>query len=158
MSKNYVIALKESLQKKLDVLEEIYRISLQQSDILAKDPVDYEAFDIRVDDKDVCIQKLSELDEGFELVYSRVADELKAKPSEYKNEISDMKELISKITDKSTSIQALEERNKNAVTMALNKDRKALAEGKRSVNVAMNYYKSMNGLHAPEARFMDKKN
>lgn len=157
MSKDYVIALKESLDKKLKTLEEIRRMSQEQSDILSRDSIDYEAFDALVDDKDICIERIEKLDEGFETVYERVKEELQNNKDQYKELISQIQELIAKITDQSTAIQALETRNKNTLTTVFNKERKQLSEGKRSVNVAMNYYKNMNGLNAASAQFLDKK-
>jgi len=157
MSREYVIALSESLDKKLKVLEEIYRISTLQTEIINKQPMDYEAFDRLVDDKDICIEKLNKLDEGFELVYKRVSEEIKAKKSEYAELIRKMQDTITKITDKSTAISALEERNKNNLSNVFNRERKGIAESKRSVNVAMNYYKNMTGINVDSSMYMDKK-
>ena len=154
----YITALRDSLKKKLRILEEISNLSKLQSELLTAEELDYEAFDKLVDDKDVCIEKIEELDEGFELVYKRVEEELKDHKGQYKDLISQMQELISKITEQSTSIQALEERNRQAVTNAINRDRRAISEGKRSVNVAMNYYRNMNGFNVPNSQYLDKKN
>ena len=57
MNKQYVTALEESLEKKIRVLDEIYRISRLQTEILDKKPMDFERFDAYVDDKDICIEK-----------------------------------------------------------------------------------------------------
>ena len=157
MGREYVTALKESLEKKLKVLEELYRLCLSQSELLNKEELDYEAFDTLVDEKDICIEKLEKLDEGFEIVYNRVKPELESNKAMYAAEIKAMQELIVKITDKSTSITALEERNKKGVTATLKRDKKGLSESKRSVSVAMNYYKSMNGINVPDSQYLDKK-
>ncbi len=157
MSKEYVTALRDSLIKKVGVLEEIERINRLQSDILATEPFDPEAFDRLFSDKDVCIEKLDKLDEGFELVYKRVEPELKENKDAYSSLIKEMQELITKITDLGASIQAAEERNRNNLSDALIRERKGISESKRSVNVAMSYYRSMNGLNSPESQFMDKK-
>lgn len=157
MSKEYIIALKESLEKKLKVLDETYRICQMQFDIISSNEPDYEEFDRLFDDKEICIEKLSKLDEGFEIVYERVSKELKSNSGDYSEMISQMKELITKITEVSTSISALEERIKNGVSDAFIKERKGIADTKRSVNVAMNYYKNMAGTNIPDSIYMDKK-
>lgn len=157
MSKQYVTALEESLEKKIRVLDEIYRISQLQAEALAMQPVDFESFDRYVDDKDICIDKLNKLDEGFEIIYDRVAQELKENRPAYAQQITHMQELIAQITDKSMTIQALEERNKNAVGDVLSKERKELGQGKRSLNAAMSYYQNMSGARTVPAQFMDKK-
>lgn len=157
MSKEYIIALKESLEKKLKVLDETYRICQMQFDIISGNDPDYDEFDRLFDDKEICIEKISKLDEGFEIVYERVSKELKSNSGDYSEMISQMKELITQITEVSTSISALEERIKNGVSDALIKERKGIADTKRSVNVAMNYYKNMTGTGIPDSMYMDKK-
>lgn len=157
MSKEYVTALKDSLEKKLTVLEELYRICQMQAELLSQENLDFEEFDRLFDDKEICIEKISKLDEGFEIVYERVSEELKLNSSEYGLLVERMKELITKITEKSTSINALEERLRNGVSDALIKERKGAADSKRSVNVAMNYYKNMVGSNVPDSMYMDKK-
>lgn len=157
MSKEYVIALKESLEKKLKVLEETYRLCKMQADLLSQENFDYDEFDRLLSDKDICIEKLGKLDEGFEIVYERVSAELKTNRNDYSELIEQMQQLITKITDISTSINALEERIRSGVSDALIRERKGMAESKRSVNVAMNYYKNMTGLNIPDSLYMDKK-
>lgn len=157
MGKEYIVALRESLEKKLKIMEETYSLCKLQSDVLDSETVDFDRFDQLVDEKDICIDKISKLDEGFELVYQRVQDELLNNKDAYSLEIKRMQELITKITDYGTKIMALEERNKKKVTSALNSERLSIREGRRSVNVAMNYYKGMTGMGIPESRFMDKK-
>lgn len=155
MSKQYVTALEESLKKKLSVLDEIYRISQLQAELFEQESLDFEAFDRYVDDKDICIEKLDKLDEGFEILYGRLEQELKENRSLYKEQITHMQEIIGQITDKSVAIQALEERNKNAVQEAFSKERSGIKQGKRSLNAAVNYYKSMRG--TVPAQYMDQK-
>ena len=157
MSKEYVTALRDSLIKKISVLEEIEHLDKLQDEILSKEPFDYEAFDRLFTDKDVCMEKVEKLDEGFELVYKRVESEIKENKGAYSEIIKEMQGLISRITELGTSITAAEERNRNELSDTLIRERKGMAEGKRSINVAMNYYKNMNGLNTPESRYMDKK-
>ena len=157
MNKQYVTALEESLEKKIRVLDEIYRISQLQTEILDKKPMDFERFDAYVDDKDICIEKLNKLDEGFEILYERVGQELKENRAAYEKQIVHMQQMITKITDKSVAIQTLEERNRKAVAEALSNERKELGQGKRSLNVAMNYYLYMSVANVVPPQYMDKK-
>lgn len=157
MSKQYVTVLEESLKKKIHVLDEIYRICQLQTEAINKEPAELKIFDRYVDDKDICIEKLNKLDEGFEILYERVSQELKENKAAYAEQIAHMQELISQITDKSTAIQALEERNKKAVEDTLFRERKELGKGKRSLNAAKSYYRSMSGAGVTQSRYMDKK-
>lgn len=155
--KEYITALKESLEKKVKTLEEMLRLSELQEEALEKEPMDYAGFDRLVDDKDILVDRLEKLDEGFEIVYARVSDELKSKQKDYSGIIKEMQELITRITDLGVKIQSLEEKNRLAISDVMNRDRKKMSESKRSVNVALNYYKNMSGLNGAESQFLDKK-
>lgn len=157
MSREYIVALTESLEKKIKVLDEIQRIIKFQTELLAQEELDYEAFDSYMDDRDICLDKLDKLDEGFELVYERVANELKDNKSEYADLIKKMQGLIKEITDKTTAIAAADKRNKSSVENAFIKDKRRVAEGRRSVSVAMNYYKNMSAAVSSGGQYMDDK-
>lgn len=157
MNKQYISTLRDSLQKKDKILDEILRISNYQKELLEVTPLDYEKFDNYVNDKDVCIENLNKLDEGFEILYQRVDKELKENRELYAQEILQMKQLISSITEKSVSIQSLEERNRKAMEQAILQSRMELQKGKRSVSVAQNYYKSMSNAVGNVSKYMDQK-
>ncbi len=157
MNKQYISTLRDSLQKKDKILDEILRISNYQKELLEVTPLDYEKFDNYVNDKDVCIENLNKLDEGFEILYQRVGDELKENREVYAQEILQMKQLISSITEKSVSIQTLEERNRKAMEQAILQSRRELQKGKRSVSVAQNYYKNMSNIDGNLSKYMDQK-
>ena len=157
MNKQYISTLRDSLQKKDKILDEILRISNYQKELLEVTPLDYEKFDNYVNDKDVCIENLNKLDEGFEILYQRVGDELKENREVYAQEILQMKQLISSITEKSVSIQTLEERNRKAMEPAILQSRRELQKGKRSVSVAQNYYKNMSNIDGNLSKYMDQK-
>ena len=158
MNKPYVSVLVESLEKKIRILDQIYQLCQKQAEVIANEPVNFEEFDRCMDEKDNCIQALDKLDEGFEMLYDRVGQELKGNKNLYSEQIKHMQQSISEIMDKSTAIQALEERNKRAVEANFAKERTEIGRGKRSLNVAMNYYRSMRGgADNVEPQFMDKK-
>lgn len=157
MSREYVTALKESLEKKLKVLEELQRMVKSQTELLSNEELDYDAFNDLMDERDILIEKLNKLDEGFELVYSRVSEELKTNKAAYADDITAMQKLITRITELTTSIEAAERRNKQSLDNAFLRDRRKASEGRRSVNVAMNYYKNMSGLNVNDSRYMDSK-
>lgn len=157
MSEQYLNILKESLVKKLDVLEEILRISSRQKEILSAAPVDYEEFDRCVDDKDICIEQLNKLDEGFESLYQKVSQEINANRQYYAEWIRSCQQLITQITEKSVEIQAMEARNKQMIEEQFRRDRKEFGQGKRSVEVARNYYRNMSQTQVVPPQYMDWK-
>lgn len=157
MNGQYLTILQDDLKKKIDILDEIQRICKYQSKILASEPVAYDKFDQCVDDKDVCIEQLNKLDEGFELVYDRVREELQGKKEAYADWIAETQKLISAVMEKSVAIQAQEERNKQAVEAAFQKERQSLGKGKRSMQVARDYYRNMNNSQVVSPQYMDQK-
>lgn len=157
MNGQYLTILQDSLQKKLAVLEEIETISKYQSEILSTEPVSFEDFDRCVDEKDVCLEQLEKLDQGFEVLYERVSGELKDHKAEYADWIAKTQKLIAAVMERSVAIQALEERNKQAVEKAFQKERREYGKGKRSVQVARDYYRNMSNANIASSQFMDQK-
>ncbi len=153
---NYVQVLKESLLKKEGLLENILKLSGEQEKLIGE-KFDAEAFDKLVDEKDKLIDEILKLDEGFESVYSKVAEELRDSKDEHADDILRMKELISSITEKTVSIQAVEGRNKQKLNDFFQKERKKISESKRSSAVAFNYYKSMGYGNTASNSILDQK-
>lgn len=157
MSEQYLMILVESLKKKLNVMDELIRLCKMQRDILSAENVKFDEFDKCVDDKDICLEQLQKIDEGFELVYNRVEQELKDNKQKYSAEIKECQTLISQIIEKSMEIQALEARNKQMVEECFKKEKRSLSQGKRSADVARSYYRSMSNTGAVPPQFLDKK-
>ena len=97
------------------------------------------------------------LDEGFELLYERVREELQGKKEQYAAWIAETRKLITSVMDKSVSIQAQENRNRMAVERAFYRERQNIGKGKRSMSVAMDYYRNMSNSHVVDPQYMDQK-
>ena len=115
MNENYLNVLEESLQKKLKVMEKIQDYNLRQQEIFRSEHVELEKFDEYVAEKGALIDELTALDNGFETLYGKVAEELKENREKYANQIKRLQELVSRVTEESVSIQAQEARNKKLV-------------------------------------------
>ncbi|MBO4376478.1 MAG: flagellar export chaperone FlgN, partial [Lachnospiraceae bacterium] len=100
---NYLDILKESLVKKIEVLKKIKEATFSQKEILSEESFDMEAFDSYVDEKDGYIDELTKLDEGFDSLYKKVSKELEGNKEKYTAEISEMKQLITEITELSSA-------------------------------------------------------
>lgn len=157
MSDQYLTILQESLHKKIQILDEIQRICDYQGTILEKEPVDFEKFDQCVDDKDICIEQLNQLDEGFERLYEKVREKLQDHREEHAEWIRTTKELITCITEKSVAIQTREARNKQTLETVFRKEREGFGKGKKSVKAAMDYYRNMNHAAGVTSQYMDQK-
>lgn len=156
MLDSYLNILQESLEKKLEALKHIEEINHVQSETLRQEELDMETFDRTVDEKDIYVEELNKLDEGFETLYDRVKEELSADRSKYAVQIRHLQKLISEITDKSVSIQAEESRNKALLENYFARQRKDLGKVRKSSKAAYGYYQNMNNKKT-DSFFLDKK-
>lgn len=153
----YIEILADSLKKKLNILKEISRLSAEQKKLIQEERLDLEAFSGFVEKKGECIDTLNNLDSGFQKIFDRVKDILTEQPEEYKEQIAEMKRLIAEIMQLSMSIQAEEERNKEAIKAHFSKLKKEARQIKNSQQAIQSYYNTMNKIDLTDAQFLDKK-
>lgn len=157
MLKNYLTILEESLKKKIEILDHIQSVNAQQTELLKNEKLDLEQFDKYVDEKDDCIQKLEKLDEGFSTLYDSIKQQLLQNKEQYAEQIRRLQQMISDITDKSTSIQAQESRNRDMVTAYFQRERQNLGQGRKASKAAYGYYTSLSKAGQEDNRIMDLK-
>lgn len=157
MMNNYLNILEDSLVKKISILKKVQELSDKQAQILNTEPLSMEAFDQTVEEKDVLIQELSGLDEGFDTLYGNIKEGLLQNKEQYADRIKKLQQLIQEVMDKSVAIQAQEERNRDKVTAYFRNEKKNLAAGRRSSKAAYDYYKNMSKANVVQPQFMDKK-
>lgn len=154
---NYLSVLEDGLKKKLQILDELTDYTMQQQELLKVEELDYEAFDRLVDQKDPLIQKIMELDQGFETVYDRIKEQLLGNKEQYAAQIRALQSLIGELTDKSVKLQTMEQRNKSAVEQQFRKSREKIRQGRQNKQAALNYYKNMNNANYVPPQFLDDK-
>ena len=154
---NYLSVLEDSLKKKLQILDELTDYTTQQQELLKVEELDYEAFDRLVDQKDPLIQRIMELDQGFETVYDRIKEQLLGNKEQYAAQIRALQSLIGELTDKSVKLQTMEQRNKSAVEQQFRKSREKIRKGRQNKQAALNYYKNMNNANYVPPQFLDGK-
>lgn len=155
---NYIEILKESLDKKLRILDEIITLNKEQEKILRDNELDYDKFNAVIEDKEKCIKEIQRLDEGFQSVYDRVKEMLSHNKETFSNDIRILQEKIKEVTDKSMDIQSQEARNKETFQSKVVSSRKEIKTAKAANKVAANYYQSMHKLNAVGSQFLDTKN
>ena len=152
---NYLEILTDSLKKKSKVLDEIMQYNSDQENLLRQESISLEELDANRELKDGLIQKLVQLDDGFETLYERIKEQLLTQKDQYKAQIGQMQELISGITEKSVSIQAQEARNKGMIENYFARERGQLRQSRQVSKAAYGYYKSMsNGV---SSQLLDQK-
>ena len=78
----YLDMLRDSLKKKLDILNRIMDYQKKESDML-KGSMDMEAFDKSINDKVALAESIDSLDDGFEQVYDRIRQEMIGNKEKY---------------------------------------------------------------------------
>jgi len=154
---SYLQILQDSLDKKLKLLVAIEKKSLEQAEMLKYSEVDLAAVDINMDEKAELIDKVLSLDEGFESIYAKIREHLTFNKEQYKEEIRTIKSMIEKVTEKSTSIQAIEARNKAQMEVVFSSQKKALQSRRSAMSVARDYYQNMNKVKHVSPQFLDQK-
>lgn len=158
MNKDYLSILIESLQKKVKILDELISLNSIQLESVSEEDIDDDKFNQTIEEKDKRIKAIEELDNGFEMVYEHVKEELASNRQQYSREISELKTLIAEITEKSMEIQLSEKRNEQAVLKKMSQERQKIHQSKTTTKVATDYYKNMNKMNIVDPQFLDKKN
>jgi flagellar biosynthesis/type III secretory pathway chaperone len=153
----YMALLEASLTKKSNILDHLIVLSKEQEIEISRETMDEDHFEGIFQKKDELIETILKLDDGFEQVYQRVKEELNSHPGSYQKEIGRLTSLITEITDKGVSLQAIELRNKSNLEMYLQRKRKVIRDSKVSMKSANNYYKNMANQNQQQSYFFDKK-
>lgn len=149
--------LEDSLGRKVVVLDDIMALSEEQEKLLKQEKLDLEAFDELIDKKDALAEELTRLDDGFEALYGRIKNQLQDNKEAYRTQITAMQKLIAEITEKTVSIQAKEERNKELLSKQLATLRQDMKQNRRTSKAAYDYYMNMGNAGAAMSQFMDQK-
>lgn len=156
MIDNYLNIMNESLKKKNALLDKIAENCEKQEILLKQEELSFPEFDALMTEKDGQATELSRLDDGFEMLYEKVKEQLQTGKEQYGPQILFMQALIKEITKKSNHIQAMEERNKQSMERHLRKERGKLQMSRQASAAAYNYYKSANS--GERHSILDKKN
>jgi len=155
--RSYISILKDTLEKKVSILKDLLEVTLLQEKCISEDAYDSDEFEQAYSVKETLINQLNKLDEGFELIYEHVKEELSVNQIQYKEEILHLQGLIRQITEKSTEIQAIEMRNKSKMEAFFSQRKKQIKGYKVNSKRAASYYKNMADQHHGESYFYDKK-
>ena len=157
MIMSYLNILQDSLIKKLELLDQIEKKSLEQSEMIKVTNVDLALVDANMDEKAKLIDEILKLDTGFESIYEKVREQLLANKEQFKVQIHNLQGLISKVTEKSTTIQAIEARNKAQMDIVFATQKKEVQNRRNAMSVARDYYQNMNKVKYVSPQFMDHK-
>lgn len=155
--KEYIAVLVQSLGKKSELLDKIIAKNKEQKYLFENEESDPDRLEENMQEKSDLIDQLNELDEGFQQVYNRVKSALQEGKDSYKEEIRAMQGLITEITEKSTTVQAQEQRNRVLAEKRFAAVKKGIRKARTSNQAASKYYKSMANLNVVDSQFLDQK-
>lgn len=158
MNNTYMQILTGTLNKKSDILDQLIQLTLIQKEIVTTVPLDWNQFEQSINKKEIQIEQLNQLDDGFDLVYHRLKEELQINKGLYKDEIVKLQELIKQVTEKSMELQVLEKENKKLIEVAFANKKSYIRNLKKSSQTVSQYYKNMPNQHQGQSYFLDKKN
>lgn len=154
----YVSALQESLQKKLEVLSSLLKLTNEQGRILAEQKPDMDRFDVIIGEKDQLLQSMETLDRGFESLFAKIGNTIKDNKYQYQQQITEMQNLIRSITDTGLQIEGQEHRNKTAFQKYLTGARQEIKQFTTNNQTANAYYHNMANQHQTwQSYFVDQK-
>ncbi len=154
----YINVLIDTLVKKIKVLEELSSVIKAQEENFSTKDIDLDEFDSMLLKKDILIEQLNQLDDGFEKIYLRVKEELTLNGAIYKNYILTIQGYIKEIMEKSAFIQTKEKQLKLKFDSYLINKKNEIKNFKISNQTANSYYKNMMNSVQDEPYFLDKKN
>ena len=149
--------LSESLDKKLEVLRKIQEYNRRQEEVFSAEKVDMSLFDDAVEEKQRLIDEVVRLDDGFEIMYEKLARELEGNRQRYAAQIRELQAKVAKVTELSVSVQAQEARNKKLIESYFAKERANIGQRPKSARSAFDYYKSMSSTGYTQPQMYDSK-
>lgn len=155
---DYVVMLRESLEKKVDILQVLLIRNKEQAAILQDPNTSPDDLEKNMNMKAELIDRIVMLDDGFEQLFNRVKSILDEDRATYADEIRLMQDLIRKITELTADVEATEYKNKEYAKTRFSNIKKDLREVKKSGDVVSSYYKNMMAHNkVDEPAFWDKK-
>ena len=155
MEENYIMILRESLEKKVRILRDIIHSNEEQRSILEDDNAPADEFERNVDAKDALVRQIVELDDGFDELFKKVEGELSSNREKYASEIKRMQDLIREITDLSAKVQSQEKVNYDLAKLKFAGIRKQVKKVRQSQKAVSSYYQSMGRGTYYDPQFFD---
>ena len=157
---DYVQIMIESLSKKTELLDTLIRKNEAQNKCLSGkeyDDIDWDAFNLLVAEKEIAIERINKMDEGFQTLYDRVKEQLTENKDKYADSIREIQRLIGEITEQGVKIRTGEERNRKLIEKVLGNRKKVIRKMRNSLRAASSYAQTMSPNFGSELSSMDDK-
>ena len=145
----YVNMMVDTLQQKKVILEQLLHQTKEQEALLKDEEMDMDAFQKMIDLKGEEIEKLNQMDEGFDTLFRHVEKEINENRMAYKSQIQKMQKLINEVSELGIQIQALEHQNSGHFKIYLANQKQAVKKFHTNNRTAASYYQNMANAHKP---------
>lgn len=156
--RHYISILRDSLEKKERILNNLYNMTQQQADYLNNTEFEPDVFNEMMDVKAQMIDELDTVDSGFESMYGSVREYLKAHSKDCATEILELQNRIREIMRLSMNLQALEERNRVKLEKIFSSKSSEIKHFRQNNEKVSQYYHTMTGAGVNNFSILDKKN
>lgn len=153
----YVKMLRESLEKKIAILNNIESANEDQARILSDQMSTPDEFQENLEIKGRLIAEIDRIDSGFQELFNRVKEVFSTNKESYRDDIHAMQEMIRQITDLSTHIKLQEQDNKMLAEKKFADIRSTARDIKKNERAVTSYYQNMMQLNNVNPQFMDRK-
>lgn len=153
----YVKMLRESLEKKIAILNNIESANEDQARILSDQMSTPDEFQENLEIKGRLIAEIDRIDSGFQELFNRVKEVFSTDKESYRDDIHAMQEMIRQITDLSTHIKLQEQDNKMLAEKKFADIRSTARDIKKNERAVTSYYQNMMQLNNVDPQFMDRK-
>ena len=149
----YVNMMVDTLERKKAILQQILHQTKEQETLLKDEDMDVDAFQRILDLKGEEIEKLNQLDEGFDTLFHHVEKEINENRMAYKSRIRKMQKLINEVSEMGIRIQALEHQNSGHFKIYLANQKQVVKKFHTNNRTAANYYQNMANAHKPGSSY-----
>ncbi|MCR5234187.1 MAG: hypothetical protein K6E53_09795 [Lachnospiraceae bacterium] len=144
---DYIQIMIESLTKKSEILDHLIEKNEEQHgcvDGKKYDDIDWDSFNLIVAQKQMYIDRIIKMDEGFQSLYDRVKEQLENDRDKYADKIKEIQKLIEKVTGQGVKITTGEERNRKIIEKVFGNRKKEIRRTRNSLKVANSYAQTMS--------------
>ncbi len=145
----YVNMMVDTLERKKEILKQLLDQTREQETLLKDEEMDADVFQNIITLKGEEIDKLNQIDEGFDALFRHVEKEINENRQFYKTQILKMQQLITEVSELGIQIQALEHQNSGHFKIYLARQKQTVKKYHTNNRTASNYYQNMANAHKP---------
>jgi len=136
--------LNHGLLSKKKSLEALLIYTKEQQQLLAEELFDMKAFNTLIKKKQQDINNIVQIDDGFAQSYKRIRNQVEKHPAMYADYIRLIQENLKEISELSTEISVLEEKNNMTFKNVSKKTKEYIRSFRTNKKSVVNYYKNYN--------------